>query len=74
MTYSKPPKPRFAADGAVVACMATYSARCGSLRPAMAFIAPQVDRRFIYVNETTEGLLDFLGLGDVDPVLSRWTL
>ena len=51
--------------GAVVACMASYPARYGSLRQAVASIAPQVDRLFLYANGTTEGLPDLSGLGDV---------
>lgn len=65
MTYSRPLESRFAAEGAVVACMASYPARYGSLLSAVASIAPQVDRLFVYANETTEGLPDLSGLGDI---------
>ena len=46
----------FAIEGARVACMATFPARHATLPAVVASLAPQVDRLFIYANETTEGL------------------
>lgn len=36
--------------------MATYPARHATLAPVIASLAPQVDRLFLYANDTTEGL------------------
>ena len=65
MTTSKPPAPDFATEGAVVACMATYPGRYATLEPVVAALAPQVDRLFVYANETTDGLPDLSRLANV---------
>ncbi|MBM2575897.1 hypothetical protein JQC91_06240 [Jannaschia sp. Os4] len=57
--------------GLRVGTMATFPARFGIIREVVASIAPQLDRLYLYVNETTDGLPDLSDLGDVVVVDGR---
>ncbi len=46
------------AQGIIAGCMATFPARFPILISAVESVAPQLDRLYIYVNETMEGLPD----------------
>lgn len=50
---------------AVVGCMATFPQRFGIIKSVVEAVAPQLDRLYIYVNETTEGFPDLSHLGNV---------
>lgn len=52
--------------------MATYPARHATLARVVASLAPQVDRLFIYANETTEGLPKLDNWANVIVLDSRW--
>lgn len=51
--------------GAGYCAMATYPGRFASLRRCLLSVAPQLDRLFVYVNETTEGMPDLSDLPNV---------
>lgn len=57
--------------GGTVGCMATFPARFDLIAPSIASIAPQLDRLYIYVNETTEGFPDVTHLGNVTVIDGR---
>lgn len=52
-------------SGKVVGCMTTFPARFGLIKPVIESVAPQLDRFFIYVNETTSGFPDISEIENV---------
>lgn len=54
-----------AARNQVIGCMATFPERFAILRRTIGSIAPQLDRLYLYVNGTTDGLPQLSDLGDI---------
>jgi hypothetical protein len=50
---------------AVVGSMATFPKRFGIIQSVIEALAPQLDRLYVYVNETTEGFPDLSHLGNI---------